>query len=209
VNIVFRGVSHGTDRLRQGARRGLARTRTSCRWEDRHPRQMGAVSDEHPDAHVAALAPPCRPHRDRTVRGGVEVMTAANGLLPDVVELSRTATMPDRHTSPNSTIVGTSGTLATCHPAPPRHLPAGPCARSDPRRAPLGLVTGRTQLNAVGDKSPYSLIPSSARQVHPPDPDDILAPRQSLAAYPRFRHWAGSVRRSITFYCVRAMMLVS
>src|SRR5882762_3704500 len=74
------------------------------------------------------------------------------------------------------------------------------------RRRP---VTGRTQLNAVGDKSPYSLIPSSARRVHLPDADDILAPRQRLAAYPRFRHWAGSGRRSITFYCVRVMMPVS
>jgi len=78
----------------------------------------------------------------------------------------------------------------------PAFWPAWPGAPEEPAG---GLVTGRTQLNAVGDKSPYSLIPSSARRVHPPDADDILAPRQRLAAYPRFRHWAGSERRSNPF----------
>ena len=159
---------------------------TSCQQDGPAPRSDGCRAE---NKRTPARRPvtPCRPHRDRTVRGGVEVVNGPvsghRGRKPCATRRGRSITYCDGAGSPDLTeqhccrctallsVRRGHRRPATSTPSGRHgHRPARPSSRARP-------VTGRARMIAVGDKSPYSLIPSSSRRVRRPDLDDILALR--------------------------------
>jgi hypothetical protein len=131
---------------------------------DRHPRQTGTASEDRSNAHAAA-GDTCRPHRDRTVRDGVEVVNGPVSWHPAPQNRcyqpcsKRYLLRRCRIAGPRRTAVLSVRRDVADMSSGVRRPSAGraPAAWLSAWPAPMAhsvVVTGWARMIAVGDKSP-------------------------------------------------------